>query len=444
MGVGPETLGALVGALAPAPVLAAGAGGAEQAARLPVLLGELGALVLVLGLAAQLSRRIGLSPVPLYLAIGVVAGELVSLGGENVDFVSISAEIGVLLLLLLLGLEFTPTELVAGLRTQTPSAVVDALLNATPGAVAGLALGLGPQGALVLAGVTWVSSSGVVAKVLSDLGRLGNRETPAVLTILVLEDLAMAIYLPVLTVVLAGTALATGATTVGVALLAVTAALVITATLGDRLSNLLPGSGEALLLTLLGLTLVVAALAQQIGVSAAVGAFLVGIAIGGQAAEGARDVLEPLKDLFAAVFFFVVGLQVDVSVLPDVALPVLALVVVTTLTKIGSGWYAASRLGVGRPGRLRAGLVLVARGEFSVVIAGLATAAGAAPEIAAVTTGYVLCMALLGPVLARLSDPLTDLLRLRPPPPPVPPDPVHPDVGPDLEPDPETARQPRR
>ena len=394
-------------------VLAAGAGGAEQAARLPLLLGQLGALVLVLGVAARLTGWVGLSPVPLYLAIGVVAGEFVSLGYENVDFVAISAEIGVLLLLLLLGLEFTPRELVDSLRTQAPSAVVDAVLNAAPGAVLGFVLGLGPQGALVLAGVTWISSSGIVAKVLGDLNRLGNRETPAVLTVLVLEDLAMAIYLPVLTVVLAGTALAAGLTTIGIALLTVVGALVLTSVLGDRLSTLLPLSQEALLLTVLGLTLVAAALAQELGVSAAVGAFLVGIALGGESAEVARDRLEPLRDLFAAVFFFVVGLSVDVSVLPDVVIPVLVLVVVTTFTKIASGWYAASRIGVARPGRLRAGLVLVSRGEFSVVIAGLAAAAGGDPVITAVTTGYVLCMALLGPVLARLADPLTDLLNLR-------------------------------
>ena len=404
-------------------ILAAGAGGAEQAARLPLLLAELGALVLALGLISRVSARVGLSPVPLYLAVGVLAGQYARLGGENVDFVGISAEIGVLLLLLLLGLEFTPTELVTSLRTQAPSLVVDGVLNAAPGAVLGFVLGLGPTGALVLAGVTWISSSGIVAKVLGDLGRLGNRETPAVLTVLVLEDLAMAVYLPVLTVVLAGTALATGLVTIGVALLAVTAALVLTSVLGDRLSALLPRGGEALLLTVLGLTLLFAALAQQAGISAAVGAFLVGIAVGGEAAEEARDVLEPLKDLFAGLFFFVVGLGVDVSVLPEVVVPVAVLVVVTTLTKITSGWYAASRIGVGRAGRLRAGTVLVSRGEFSVVIAGLAAAAGADPVITAVTTGYVLCMALVGPVLARLADPLSEVLGLRTPPPQPGPEP---------------------
>ena len=65
-------------------------------------------------------------------------------------------------------------------------------------------LGWGPVAAVALAGVTWVSSSGVIAKVLHDLGRLTNRETPVVLSILVIEDLAMAFYLPVLTALLIG------------------------------------------------------------------------------------------------------------------------------------------------------------------------------------------------------------------------------------------------
>ncbi|CAM5605199.1 hypothetical protein SCYAM73S_05397 [Streptomyces cyaneofuscatus] len=82
--------------------------------------------------------------------------------------------------------------------------------HATPGAVAALTLGRGPVGAVALAGVTWISSSGVIAKVMTDLGRLGNRETPVILGVLVMEDLAMAVYLPLLTAMLAGVSLAGG------------------------------------------------------------------------------------------------------------------------------------------------------------------------------------------------------------------------------------------
>jgi CPA2 family monovalent cation:H+ antiporter-2 len=163
---------------------------------------------------------------------------------------------------------------------------------------------------------------------------------------------------------------------------------------------------EVLLLVILGLTLVVAGFAQQLQVSTAVGAFLVGIALSGQAAEAAHDLLTPLRDLFAAVFFVFFGLQTDPRSIPPVALAATALALVTAATKIATGWWAARRIGVGPPGRWRAGTGLVARGEFSIVIAGLAVAAGREPALGPLAATYVLLLASLGPVLARASEPL--------------------------------------
>jgi len=148
-------------------------------------------------------------------------------------------------------------------------------------------------------------------------------------------------------------------------------------------------------------------------VSAAVGAFLVGIALSGPAAHGARALLSPLRDLFAAVFFVFFGLQTDPHQLPPVALVAAALALVTTLTKLAGGWWAARRAGIATPGRLRAGTALVARGEFSIVIAGLAVAAGLHPRLGPLAATYVLLLAVAGPVLARLADPLATRLRRR-------------------------------
>ncbi|MFP3915196.1 MAG: cation:proton antiporter, partial [Actinomycetota bacterium] len=160
---------------------------------------------------------------------------------------------------------------------------------------------------------------------------------------------------------------------------------------------------EVNLLTVLGVTLLVAGAAEQVHISAAVGAFLVGIGISGRAAHEARDFLGPLRDLFAAVFFVFFGLSVDPSRLLDAAVPVLILAAVTGATKILTGWWAARRAGIGALGRRRAGALLTSRGEFSIVIAGLGVSAGAGPELASVAAGYVLVMATLGPVAARVS-----------------------------------------
>ncbi|PNG18370.1 cation:proton antiporter [Streptomyces cahuitamycinicus] len=380
-----------------------------------VFLIEFGCLILGLGLLGRFAGRFRFSPIPLYLLAGLAFGEggLLPLGASE-DFVAVGAEIGVILLLLMLGLEYTATDLVSHLRTHYPAGLLDAVLNALPGAVLALLLGWGPVAAVVLAGVTWVSSSGVIAKILGDLGRLGNRETPAILSILVLEDLSMAVYLPIVTALLAGVGLAAGGVTLAIAVGVLTLVLVLAVRFGRLVSRFVSSDDpEKLLLVVLGVTLVVAGVAQQLQVSAAVGAFLVGIALSGEVAEGATSLLAPLRDLFAAVFFVFFGLHTDPASIPPVLLPALALAAVTTATKIATGYWAARRAGIGPRGRWRAGGTLVARGEFSIVIAGLAVTSGIEPSLGPLATAYVLILVLLGPLTARWTEPLATRLTAR-------------------------------
>lgn len=364
---------------------------------------EIGAIALVLAVLARLAARLGITAIPLYLLAGLAVGE----GGfapldVSEDFISLAAEIGVLLLLLALGLEYTAGELRQGLRTGLLPGVVDAVANFLPGLTAGLLLGWGAPAAVLLGGVTWVSSSGIVSKVLVDLDRLGNRETPAVLNLLVIEDLAMAVFLPVAAALATGRDLQATLLTVGIALAAVALIMLVALRLGDHLSTLLaPGTDEALLLAVFGLTLLVGGLAQQLEVSAAVGAFLVGLAISGPAQERAGALMVPLRDLFAAVFFFFFSFQVRPGDLPDALLPAAAIALVAIAGKLLAGWVAAGRLGVGRAGRLRAGATLVARGEFSVVIASLGASLAHGQELGALTAAFVLITAVVGPVAAR-------------------------------------------
>nr|WP_193125451.1 cation:proton antiporter [Nocardia brasiliensis] len=379
---------------------------------------QLGAVFFGLGVLGRIAARIGLSPIPLYLLGGLVfgTGGLVELHQVD-EFIHLASEIGVVLLLLLLGLEYTAAELVTGMRRSWPAGLLDIALNATPGVIVALGLGLGVTGAIAMAGVTYISSSGIVAKVLNDLGRLGNRETPVILSILVFEDLAMAAYLPVLTAVLAGVGLLAGLKTLGIALIAVTIVLVIALRYGKYVSAVVASDDrEVFLLKLLGAALLVAGLASAVQVSAAVGAFLLGIAISDSTAHSATKILEPLRDLFAAMFFVLFGLSTDPASIPPVLGWAVLLAVVTTATKIATGWWAAKRAGATTLGRARAGTALVARGEFSIVIAGLAVAAGALPaEFAALATTYVLLMAILGPIGARIVEPVVRRLIIRPP-----------------------------
>ncbi|RCW44716.1 potassium/proton antiporter membrane subunit (CPA2 family) [Halopolyspora algeriensis] len=374
---------------------------------LPLL--ELGAVFFGLGILGRLSWKIGISPIPLYLLGGLAFGQggLIPLEGIE-PFTQVASEIGVVLLLFLLGLEYSAGELVTGLRRSWAAGLIDIVLNATPGALAGWMLGWGPVGTLAMAGVTYISSSGIVAKVLRDLGRLGNRETPVVLSMLVFEDLAMAVYLPVLTALLTGVSLLGGLGAVGISLLTVTLVLILALRFGKYVSAVVYSSDpEVFLLRVLGAALLVAGIASQLQVSAAVGAFLLGIAISGSTATTASRMLEPLRDLFAAIFFVVFGFNTDPSAIPPVLVAALLLALVSTATKVATGWFAAGMQNVRRMGRARAGAALVARGEFSIVIAGLVVSSGdVTGDLAALSTAYVLLMAMIGPIVARAVEPV--------------------------------------
>ena len=363
---------------------------------------ELGLVLVGLAVLARLGSRWGFSAIPLYLLAGLAFGKggLAPLSlSEN--FVRIGAEIGVLLLLFMLGLEYTGDELKKSLRIGMAAGVIDFALNFTPGLVAGFLFGWSSLAAVLLGGITYVSSSGVIAKVLGELKRMNNPETPLVLSVLVQEDLAMAVYLPLVAVLLTGGGITKTILSVCVAIVVVSIALLIALRWGTQISRLVAHeSDEIILLSTTGAVLLVAGIAQRFQVSAAIGAFLVGIAFSGSVAEKSHRLISPLRDLFAAMFFFFFGLEIDPAALTP-ALPfALGLAAVTTCTKVLTGYWAGRMLGLDPRGRLRAGAELVARGEFSIVIAGLGVALEG--RLGPLSAAYVLLMAIIGPVLARV------------------------------------------
>src|SRR6185437_6285889 len=364
---------------------------------------ELGLILIGLAILARVGSRWGFSAIPLYLLAGLAFGNgglaPLKLSGS---FVRTGAEIGVLLLLFMLGLEYTGDELKKSLRMGLAAGIVDFGLNFSPGLVAGLLLRWGLLVSVLLGGITYISSSGVIAKVLLELKRMDKPETPLVLSILVQEDLAMAIYLPVVAVLLGGGGVARIILSVCVAIAVVSLALLAALRWGSRISQLVAHqSDEIILLSTVGAVLLVAGIAQRFQVSAAVGAFLVGIALSGSIAEQSHRLVSPLRDLFAALFFFFFGLEVDpASIVP--ALPVaIGLGAVTVGTKVLTGYWAGRRQHIDKAGSVRAGAELVARGEFSIVIAGLGVAVE--PRIGPLSATYVLLMAIAGPVLARVT-----------------------------------------
>jgi CPA2 family monovalent cation:H+ antiporter-2 len=219
----------------------------------------------------------------------------------------------------------------------------------------------------------------------------------------------MAVYLPLLAALLIGGATVSGLGTAAAAVAGVVAFLAMALRVEVGVSRLVfSHSDEALLLTILGLAVLVAGIAELVQVSAAVGALLVGIALSGPAARGARALLAPLRDFLAAIFFAFFGLSVDPRQIPSVLAVALALALLTGATKFATGWWSARRVGIGPRGRARAGATLIPRGEFSIVIAGIAVASGVGTDVGALAIAYVLVLAIVGPVAAHVSEPLAD------------------------------------
>lgn len=381
----------------------------------PAFLLELGGVVIGLAILARVAARWQLPAIPLFLLAGLAFGRggifpLLTAG----EFIELGAEIGLILLLFMLGLEYSAPELTATLRRHAPSGLVDLALNFTPGFVGGFLLGWGPVAATFLGGITYISSSGIVARLLDDLRWAGNREAPVVISILVIEDLVMAGYLSLVAVLVAGVGPIEGVLTLVLALAAVALLLIVAQRWGEPLSELMfSRSDQTLVLTILGITFLVAGISELVGISAAVGAFLVGLMLSGPAAVRAHVLLSPMRDLFAAVFFVFFGLSVDPATIPPILDIALLLALVTAVTKIVTGWWSARREGVGTRGRFRAGTALIARGEFSIAIAGIAVAGGVEPELAALASAYVLVVAVLGPLAARATEPVVRTVQER-------------------------------
>lgn len=367
---------------------------------------ELGIVFLVLAVLGRIAGRIGIPSIPLYLLAGLVMGEggfIPIAAGE--DFLATGAQIGVVLLLLLLGLEYSPDDLRVGMRTTWKAGIVDGVLNSVPGFAVGMMMGWSPTASLLLAGVTYISSSGIIARLLDDFDRLANRETPVILSLLVMEDIVMAVFLPILAVLLVGATLLQGAIAAAIAIGIVGLAFLFALRFSSHVSTVVHShSRELLLLSVLGLAFLVAGLAEAVQVSAAVGAFLLGLTLSGNVADQVRGLMPPLRDVFGGIFFVFFGIGIDPRDLWPVLLPALGLAVVTAFTKLYTGVWAARRAGIGPKGQWRTGLSLIPRGEFSIVIAGLGVAAGAQPLLGPFAAAYVLILAVVGSILMRFAD----------------------------------------
>ncbi|AEH35688.1 cation:proton antiporter [Halopiger xanaduensis] len=394
---------------------------------------DVGVLFVAVAVAGYLANRINQSVIPFYILVGMLLGEhvlgtvdfpallgmdLVPHGSDlalvETDFIYVGHEIGIVLLLFFLGLEFNLGRLLASKERIGKAGTVDLAINFGVGLVLGYALFGAFLPAFLTAGIVYISSSAIITKSLLDLGWIANDESDAMLGTLVFEDLFIAVYLSV------ATALVLGSGDVGAALgqigiaVGFILALLLLVYLGTEWfqRGLDTDSHEFVVLRALGVTLLIAGAALSLGVSEAVAAFFVGMAFSStDHVHDLENLLEPLRDAFAAIFFFWIGLVTDPSLFLGVAGLIAVAVIATTPTKLVSGYLGGRIYDLSERRSVRVGLGMSTRGEFSLIIASLALqgagtglAEGVAADIYAFAVGYVLVMSVLGTSLMQYAD----------------------------------------
>jgi len=391
---------------------------------------EVGVMFAALGAVGYVASRLDLSPIPFYILAGIALNQFV-LGALDLpavssgEFVTIGAELGIVFLLFFLGLEFNLDRLLADKTRIGRAGVVDVVVNFGVGLVLGFVLFDALLPALLVAGVVYVSSSAVITKSLLDLGWIANPESAPLLGVLVFEDLVVALYLAVVTALVAGGSDVSAATqSVAIAFGFLVLLLVLVAAGTGLFERLLDTpSSEFFILRAVGVTVLIAGAALAVGVSEAVAAFFVGMAFSStEYVHELEAALASIRDVFAAVFFFWIGLVTDPFLVVEAAGVIAVLVVVTVPTKLVSGFYGGRVYELDDRRSLRVGLAMVTRGEFSLIIGAvaLAGAGGTLPvetarTIYAAAVGYVLVMSALGTTLMGASGRFEALLRMRAP-----------------------------
>ncbi|MGI5423998.1 cation:proton antiporter [Streptomyces sp. CA-179760] len=376
----------------------------------------MGGAFLAAAFLARLGGRIGLPTIPLFMLAGILLGPhtpgLVIVEDAH-DFEMLSA-LGLVLLLFYLGLEFHLDDLKSGGRRLLTAGGIYLLLNVGAGLAFGFALGWGVREALVLAGVLGISSSAIVTKILIDLGRIGRPETRLILGVIVVEDIFLALYLAALQPVISGAQGVGDMVLQGAKAFGFLLVLAAAARYGTKLAGRLIATrdSELLVITFLGTAVLVAGVAEVLGVADAIGAFMAGLILAGTSSgPRIRELVHPLRDAFAAIFFFAFGLSIDPGDILSVVGPVAAAAALTVVMNIIAGLLVARVYGYGAEPAAEIATTLVARGEFALILAAMAASAGLDNRLAPFIAGYVLVLAVLGPIAAGRSSLLAGALR---------------------------------
>jgi CPA2 family monovalent cation:H+ antiporter-2 len=375
---------------------------------------EIGLAVILIALVGLLAAKIRFSVIPFYILIGMAVGPHALHFGifdfrfiHSSELIAFMGRLGVLFLLFYLGLEFSVGRLIKSGRNIAVGGTIYILINFTLGLLFGFAGGFPAAETLVMAGITTISSSAIVAKVLVDLKRTANPETEMILGIIMYEDIFLAVYLSVLS----GLVLSDSSSALGVLISASYSLgfMLLFLIVGRKAAPLLNKlfdirSNELFLLLIFGFLFFVAGFSETLHVAEAIGALLFGLVLAETAhMKRIEQMILPFRDFFGALFFFSFGLTIDPFALGGAVWLTIGAVLVTLIGNFTAGMLAGKSAGLTPKASSNIGLTIVSRGEFSIIVANLGAAASLEAILQPFAALYVLILAILGPLLTKES-----------------------------------------
>lgn len=383
---------------------------------------EVGLAVALMALAGLLSSKLRFSIIPFYIIVGMIVGPHAPHYGyldlrfiESKELIEFMGRIGVLFLLFYLGLEFSVGRLLKAGKSIAIGGTIYIGINFTLGFVYGLAAGFPLKETLILTGITTISSSAIVAKVLVDLKRTANPETEMILGIIMFEDIFLALYISILSgLVLSNSASLGGVLlSTGISLGYMLGFLVLGRKLVPFLNRALRiQSNEVFMLVIFAGLFLVAGFSETIHVAEAIGALLAGLVLAEtEHMKRVEHMILPFRDFFGALFFFSFGLTIDPGALGGAVWLSLGAVVITIIGNVAAGMIAGRTSGLSVKASANIGLTIVSRGEFSIIMANLGKAGGLMAVLQPFAALYVLLLAILGPLLTKESKTIYKLLN---------------------------------
>lgn len=381
---------------------------------------EAGIALVLMAIAGLISARFRFSIVPLLILAGMLVGPHAPHIGildfrflHTAPLIEFMGRLGVLFLLFYLGLEFSVGRLMSAGRSIVVGGSIYIAINFTLGLGFAFLQGWELKEILVSAGITTISSSAIVAKVLVDLKRTANSESEMVLGITLFEDIFLALYLSIVSGLVLSQAADAGSVigSAGVALGFMIGLLVVGRLAQPLINRLNIPSDEVFLLVVFSALMVIAGFAETLHVAEAIGALLFGMVLAEtDHAKRIEHLVIPFRDFFGAVFFFSFGLSIDPLTLGGAAGLAIGAVILTLIGNYVAGSLAGRTAGLSSRASLNIGLTLMARGEFAIILANLAQSGGLLPILQPFTALYVLLMAILGPVMAKESKTIHNFL----------------------------------